>query len=78
MNDDTEIIWRNLVAYEHAHGSKNLDFIQFLDFMDRLIDSAEDVRSRDHILKLITMNELTELLIASHCLIMCFVSKLQI
>lgn len=43
VSDDTERIFRNLIAYESSYEVDKVDVLSYLHFMDFLIDTPEDV-----------------------------------
>lgn len=43
VGDDTEMIFRNLIAYESCYKLDRVDVLSYLHFMDYLIDTPEDV-----------------------------------
>ncbi|CAI9100929.1 OLC1v1038120C2 [Oldenlandia corymbosa var. corymbosa] len=44
LNASSEIILRNLVAYEAAMSKSNLDFARYINLMNGIVDTAEDVK----------------------------------
>ncbi|KAL3535945.1 hypothetical protein ACH5RR_004406 [Cinchona calisaya] len=44
LNSSTEVILRNLVAYEAAISKSTLEFARYVNLMNGIIDTAEDVR----------------------------------
>ncbi|KAM7473002.1 hypothetical protein LguiA_011185 [Lonicera macranthoides] len=44
LNANSEVLLRNLVAYEHATSDSTLELAQYVDMMCGIIDTAEDAR----------------------------------
>ncbi|XP_021757943.1 UPF0481 protein At3g47200-like [Chenopodium quinoa] len=44
ISDVTESLFRNLIYFEHCHYSKDSYFIDYIFFLDELVDTVEDVQ----------------------------------